>query len=121
MPTQHPDPFEDQMILGPVERQIREAMERGEFDHLPGAGKPLTDLDAVYDPAWWARRWMERARVEDAARDLRRAIAQELPRLKADPDRVQAARRTAELNAVIAVLNERLPDDQALSMLDIDR
>jgi DnaJ family protein C protein 28 len=27
-----------------VEKQIREAMERGEFDHLPGAGKPL-DLD----------------------------------------------------------------------------
>lgn len=27
-----------------VDKQIREAMERGEFDNLPGAGKPL-DLD----------------------------------------------------------------------------
>ena len=25
-----------------VEKQIREAQERGEFDNLPGAGKPLS-------------------------------------------------------------------------------
>jgi len=31
-------------IRDPVERQILEAMARGEFDNLPGAGKPL-DLD----------------------------------------------------------------------------
>jgi hypothetical protein len=28
----------------PADRAIREAMERGEFDDLPGAGKPLTNL-----------------------------------------------------------------------------
>ncbi len=28
----------------PVERAIREAQERGEFDNLPGAGKPLRNL-----------------------------------------------------------------------------
>ena len=33
------DPYESV-----VERQIREAQERGEFDNLPGAGKPL-ELD----------------------------------------------------------------------------
>ncbi len=31
-----------------VEQIIREAMERGEFDHLPGAGKPM-DLSAYFD------------------------------------------------------------------------
>ena len=30
-----------------IEQQIREAMERGEFDNLPGKGKPL-DLDAYF-------------------------------------------------------------------------
>lgn len=30
-----------------VEEKIREAMERGEFDNLPGKGKPL-DLDAYF-------------------------------------------------------------------------
>ena len=41
-----------------VERQIREAQERGEFDDLPGAGKPLPDIDRPYDELWWVRRKM---------------------------------------------------------------
>lgn len=31
-----------------IEEKIREAMERGEFDNLPGKGKPL-DLDAYFN------------------------------------------------------------------------
>lgn len=38
-----------------IERQIREATERGEFDGLPGAGRPLRGLDDP-DPDWWVRR-----------------------------------------------------------------
>ncbi|GAB3113126.1 hypothetical protein GCM10027055_17330 [Janibacter alkaliphilus] len=40
-----------------VERQIREAAERGEFDDLPGAGRPLREVDTS-DPDWWIRRKM---------------------------------------------------------------
>ena len=40
----------------PVEKAIREAQERGEFDDLPGAGKPLKDLGDPDDPLWWLRR-----------------------------------------------------------------
>ncbi len=36
-----------------VEKQIREAMERGEFDHLPGAGKPLDLEENPFTPAEW--------------------------------------------------------------------
>lgn len=114
MPTEWPDPFEDRMTANPVERQIREAMERGEFDHLPGAGKPLADLDAEYEPAWWARRWLERARLDDAVRDLRRTIERETPLLQSDPDREKAARRVAELNAMVDAVNERLPDQERI-------
>ena len=41
----------------PVERAIREAQERGEFDNLPGAGKPLRNLGSpdVEDPDWWVK------------------------------------------------------------------
>ncbi len=35
-----------------IDRQIREAMERGAFDNLPGAGRPL-DLDTSED--WWIK------------------------------------------------------------------
>lgn len=38
-----------------VDRQIREAAERGEFENLPGYGKPLASLDAPYDELWWIK------------------------------------------------------------------
>ncbi|MEV4218944.1 DUF1992 domain-containing protein [Nonomuraea sp. NPDC049725] len=38
-----------------VDRQIREAQERGEFDDLPGAGKPLPGADKPYDEHWWIK------------------------------------------------------------------
>jgi hypothetical protein len=43
-----------------VERQIREAMERGEFDNLPGAGKPIPDLDKPHDELWWVKQKLRR-------------------------------------------------------------
>jgi Domain of unknown function (DUF1992) len=42
-----------------VEQQIREAQERGDFDNLPGAGKPLK-LRHPDDPDWFAKSLMER-------------------------------------------------------------
>ncbi|KRV48540.1 molecular chaperone DnaJ [Wenjunlia vitaminophila] len=46
-----------------VDKQIREAEERGAFDNLPGAGKPLTGLDQPYDELWWIREKMDRENV----------------------------------------------------------
>ena len=39
-----------------VERLIREAQERGEFDNLPGAGKPIEGLDKPHDSPGHLRR-----------------------------------------------------------------
>lgn len=94
---------------GPVERSIREAIERGEFDGLPGTGRPIPDLDREYDPDWWARRFLERAQVEDAADEVRRLIRAEVPRLKVMTDRTAAAARLAEIEALVAQVNARLP------------
>ena len=38
-----------------IDRQVREAEERGEFDDLPGAGKPIPDLDKPFDEMWWVK------------------------------------------------------------------
>lgn len=46
-----------------VDQQIRAAMERGEFDNLPGAGKPIPGLDAPHDPDWWLKGLIERERI----------------------------------------------------------
>jgi hypothetical protein len=44
-----------------VDKQIRAAETRGEFERLPGAGKPLpADVDATYDELWWVKRKMAR-------------------------------------------------------------
>jgi hypothetical protein len=42
-----------------VETAIQQAIRRGEFDDLPGAGKPLPDLGDHHDPDWWIRRKIE--------------------------------------------------------------
>src|SRR5690349_12427613 len=36
-------------------------MARGEFDNLPGAGKPLPPLDP--DPNWWLKKLIERENI----------------------------------------------------------
>ncbi|MBF9073686.1 DUF1992 domain-containing protein [Streptacidiphilus sp. NEAU-YB345] len=38
-----------------VDQQIREAQERGDFENLPGFGKPLPDEDKPYDELWWVK------------------------------------------------------------------
>ena len=49
-----------------VERLVREATERGEFDNLPGAGRPL-DLGGADDPNWWVRRKLEQGDLDPIA------------------------------------------------------
>src|SRR5256885_8302479 len=38
-----------------VDQQIREATERGEFDNLPGAGKPIPGQGEPHDEMWWVK------------------------------------------------------------------
>ena len=46
-----------------VEQQIRIAQERGDFDNLPGAGKPIEGIDRDHDPDWWIKKLIEREHV----------------------------------------------------------
>lgn len=46
-----------------VENAIQQAIRRGEFDNLPGAGKPLEGLSGQLDPDWWIRRKIEREQL----------------------------------------------------------
>jgi hypothetical protein len=42
-----------------IEQSIQQAIRRGDFDDLPGAGKPLVGLGASHDPDWWIKRKIE--------------------------------------------------------------
>ncbi len=49
-----------------VDRQVRAAIARGDFDNLPGAGKPLK-LPDTHDPDWWAKQLIEREKITGVA------------------------------------------------------
>src|SRR6478735_79842 len=72
-----------------VDRKIREAQEQGQFDNLPGAGKPLSDHGREYDEDWWVKDWVRRE-----GEDLRETI-----------DRHSTE---ADVRAYLARLNEQL-------------
>lgn len=84
-----------------VDRQIREAMERGAFDDLPGAGKPLQLSD---DPQWWLK-------SKIAAEDLPSLLPTPLA-LRREVERLDqtlaAVGDEAEARALIADLNLRI-------------
>jgi hypothetical protein len=89
-----------------VERQIREAVERGEFDNLPGAGKPIPGLNGRDDENWWVKRFLEREKLPmplPTSLALRKEIAQ-LPQTLAD------VRTEETVRAILADLNERIRD-----------
>jgi hypothetical protein len=44
-----------------VDLQVHKAIERGDFDNLPGQGKPLPPLDD--DPNWWLKKLIEREKI----------------------------------------------------------
>jgi hypothetical protein len=46
-----------------VELSIQQAMRRGDFDNLPGAGKPIPNLGQIHDPDWWIREKIERENI----------------------------------------------------------
>jgi DnaJ homologue, subfamily C, member 28, conserved domain len=46
-----------------IDAQIRVARAQGAFDNLPGAGKPLPNIDQEYDPDWWVKQLVQREQV----------------------------------------------------------
>jgi hypothetical protein len=54
------DRFTRRAIQTIAENRIQQAIEEGQFDDLPGLGKPLPDIDQPYDPLWWVKQWVRR-------------------------------------------------------------
>lgn len=86
-----------------IERKIREAMDRGEFDNLPGSGQPLADLARPYDELWWLRKKLreEKLSIEPPALELRRQLDE-------TGARIAAARSESEVRRLVAAINERI-------------
>lgn len=88
-----------------VERRIREAQERGEFDNLPGAGKPIPDLDRPYDDLWWIRRKLQQEKLSWLPPTL--ALRKEAEDALAA---VSRARSEPEVRRILERINHKIRD-----------
>ncbi|MFJ3838424.1 DnaJ family domain-containing protein [Streptomyces sp. NPDC054904] len=86
-----------------VDRQIREAEARGEFERLPGWGKPMASLDAPYDELWWIKGKMHREGFSSLppALALRKEAEDAL-------EAARAARTERQVRAVLTGVNEKI-------------
>ncbi|MEY2426258.1 MAG: hypothetical protein QOI61_1830 [Actinomycetota bacterium] len=109
-----------------VDAQIREAKERGEFDNLPGTGKPLTNLDGNHDELWWIKQLLKREELSftPPAIALRKAVEDLLDSVAKLPTERAVRANAEELNTRIRELN-RIPPMEGppsnLMPLDVDR
>ena len=88
----------------PLDRQIREAQERGEFDNLPGSGKPLPDNGEGYDEEWWLKKLVHREQLGGLAPTSLK-IKREAEDLMETLDGKASEARVRE---IVADLNERI-------------
>ena len=52
-----------------VDYLVKKAKDDGAFDQLPGAGKPIADLDEPYDELWWVKKLLEREDLKKLLRE----------------------------------------------------
>jgi hypothetical protein len=92
-----------------VDRRIREAQERGEFDGLPGLGRPLSDHGREYDEDWWIKDWIRReggAGVLPPSLAVRKEVEDLL-------DIVAAKHTEQDVRAFVAGVNDRIREARA--------
>jgi hypothetical protein len=88
-----------------IDRQIRQAAERGEFDDLAGSGAPLADLGKPYDEMWWVKRKLRNENLS--------YLPPSLALRKEAHDAVEGATRAdteEEVRERIEAINEKIRD-----------
>ncbi len=84
-----------------ADRRIAAARKAGLFDNLPGAGKPIEDLDRERPAGWWAARAVRAERDLLRLEELQKMLNAAMPGLWRLPDERAVERRVAELNKAI--------------------
>lgn len=88
---------------------IREATERGEFDNLPGMGKPL-NLSGLDDPDWWAKQKIRDEELDSTA--LLPPTLQLRKERDGFPESLRSLRSEEAVRAVLTDFNKRVKQDR---------
>lgn len=91
-----------------IEKQIREGLERGEFDNLPGRGKPLdgissSGVESHRDEDWWLKAKLRRERLSYLPPTL--AVRKELEEARLA---IAAASRENVVRRIVGDINQRI-------------
>ena len=105
-----------------VEEMIREAQERGEFDNLPGKGKPLKGIDQPHDELWWVKEWLRRENVSITPPSIaiRKATEEFIARLGDVASEELVRTMAAELNTRIREVNRSATDGPPSNLMPMD-
>ena len=86
-----------------VEHRIKEAYAAGDFDKLPGFGRPIPELDDDDDELWWVKNLLKREQLSivPPSLEILRVAERELERIKWLP-------REDDVRRAVQALNERI-------------
>jgi hypothetical protein len=86
-----------------AEERIQSALEEGQFENLPGFGKPIPAIDEPHDELWWVKDKLKREQISS----LPPALA-----IRLDVEKTLAALASVAAESVVrkevALLNERI-------------
>ena len=105
-----------------IDKQIREAEERGEFEDLPGAGKPIPDLDQPFDELWWVKSKLQREGLSymPPSVALRKEAHDALEEVSRARSEAQVRRLVADINRKIREANRKGIRGPSLMLMPFD-
>ena len=105
-----------------VEKQIREGMARGDFDNLPGKGKPLPGLDGTRDDDWWIKQKLKAEQLSylPPALALRKDVEAARARIAAATSEAAVRDEVDAINARIREVNSRSVDSPPSTQMPLD-
>ena len=103
-----------------ADRRIRDARAAGLFDDLPGAGKPIPDLDRIRPPGWWATQLVKRERSIIKAEELEEELRSAMPGLWRSRSAAAVRAKVDELNLCIDNYNQITTWDRRTRLDTVD-
>ncbi len=115
-------PLNPRDVPSVVDKAVRDAEARGDFENLPGLGKPIPGLNRPHDELWWLKQMLQRedlAFVPDSLA-LRRELDAALAKIQRAPSEAAVRRIVTEINARIGEVNRTVTSGPGSNVAPVD-